>query len=1654
MTEHEQAIPLPDFTPALPGFRQDEFLSLTETLLAFPIEQDRAALDAAPFRIDRPEPQPEAPLPTLPPRWYPRPAVEVVEAARAALMPPSRPPIFEGRDDELENVLRPLLSGHPIRIHGEPGVGKTALLSTVATHERTRRRFRRIWWIDRPARLDQTLALALNLPHMLMEPDPAARRAHLVEQLDDATLLIVDNVAPADPALDELIAHSPHVLAAVDTTPELLDPDEPLPDDPEGVVTLRVLDDTPAIETLAFFASIEDTRRIRGDLLRIARSLGNHPFALMLAGKLVSRDRLSLDELEEHLELQPADRIGRTGDTADTDDEDADAARSTSLNRALDVSVEALPGDYRKLFEAFGAFPPDGALLDGLHATARIGNLLACRRGLIALADYGFVQVDHCAANRFIMHPVAYARAAAHDLHAPDQQPGKRMRVWALQYAKAHANEPLALYHAEACLLYACERASRQSELRERYPLFPALRPYLREYAPYTLDDEVTEDDLAEITGPRAGGVNMTGYGLDLTAQGAYFAAEEALSRALDLRQAHDSPHAVAETLVALGRLHDLKGDYAQAADELVRAAELVFKLGAEDSLSVIRRGLARVYRHLGRLSEALEVLDDAPEAHLERAIILRAQGKYDAAVTELDQAEDASPYVRAETLMLSGRYADALQAIADQEKEDAAHLRAQVYHLQGCLDEAIRGYCLALNCCDEDDPARAKIWRGLGASLASDGQVDAARDAFESALKLQQAQEAPDPVLLGRTLRLLAAVHLVAGDHQQAADTAREAIDHLKQGRAPGDTADAYRTLGRALWQAGDHAGALDAFTGEVEQAQSMPDRDEARIGIALHHLADAYQITGALDRAVANYRRALTHKDPAADPDGYMITQIALHRALIALNRLSAALDVSQEIVDHLSRQPAPDLQQIGYAQAIRARTQQAMQRPIRASQSMHEWLKLLASRADDAVRDPRPAVRVLVLGLAARSLLANERPALAITAAERGLHTAEEHFPGTPAAWAARRDLGEAYIALDRLDDAITALEPLLNEAVQADPATYALAHELTARAHRQLGNKEAALHHLQAALDHEPDTLRCGLIQETIGDVQIEIGQPSEAIESYQAALEHVPRDTHPDVAARILTTLAHTLGGLNRYAEAIGVYEDALSMLRIMPDVSVVHTSNVLRSLGQTHEAQGQLHEAAQVYRRALNVLGPDTSSRQSRDILHLLARVTAATGDQAAVQIYEQTRDETRQWGTEQELGAVLCELGDLHRDAGRLTPAIQNYRAALAYQTVSLFARDRANTLRCLGRAYAQMGRYDEARTAWAEALDISKDLPDQSPQEIALTHHAIGEAHRSQEQYTEAEQSYREALQHHSPGTVAAADTWRALGEVLHADGRPDDAVEPLQNALAAEKSQPQQANARLVQTLRSLAEVHEARGDLPNAIARYHETLVYMDRDLQAVTYADMLRTLGRLYGDNQQYDEAHTALNEALEIEMAYVPRSDERISVTLQAVADTYRAAGDLELAAEFYQKVTAYANLARRATQDLRETLDELDRRRATLQAAQQSLALFDRSDEADLKDLVFVYALLAKSHAALNQARESADTIRTLLDLLDERHDTLDAGHTTGDDRALALLAEANRARDADAIPAAQAACQVALESVGNANLRWVIEQFAQSLA
>ena len=1627
---------LPPFTPQLIDFRHEEFHRHSLQLLKFPIIHDEAALDMAPFQIDPPVAPPDPLLPLLPHVWYPKPVQEVRDWVLGQLMA-SRPALFAGkvRLSQANELMRPLLASEgPVQVRGAIGMGKTTLLQHMATHERTTRRYRRVWWIDDPIHLVQTLALALNVPQALTIASQEDRLELFRQAIDDNTLLVLDNLTAEEAEFYKVL--SPHIIFGVEMAAEELAEEEPMPD-PDGVATLRTLPRTDALEILALHCGITDSKQMRGQmrawLTHIVQLLDGHPLAMRITAALFREDGLPMEQLVDLL----------------------DARMTTDKPKpklAIDLSYDALPSDYQGLLQALGALPATGACLDAILSTANIRNELMGYRGLAFLARRGFVQRDERPGGRYQAHPLIWERLATHDLHAQDSEIGERVRRWAMTVARRHSETAEMVYRYQNELVYVLIQAQKHRMDDVVHKMNMTLGSYFREYAPQYLGVDMPTPRLM---GKRADVARLMRDALDLVKAGDLEKAEDAINEAQQLTEKYSSDHEIAEVFSVSALIADQKGLYRKASKQLEHAAKLAFELDNKESLHILRIGLAMLYRKQDRYNDALGVLDDEPDTFAERARIYRASQQWDLMMAALDQAGNLSAKERAESYVLAGLYAEALAAIANQQDSSTTYLRAKIYHLQDDLENAIRGYQLAIDALSNEHPSALEARLAIGTAYATQLKFKEAETEFDTVLEIQKQKDDPDYYLYGKALSLLAALNLINQNPNEAIRQAEAAIKALeKDTKRPTARiqADAYRVMARAQWRLGRHKKALSAYLNEVDQAQSAVPRDEYGIGVALHHLADAYSATDEFERAIGNYRRALTHKDEDSHFESYFMTVVALHHALYEAERYEDALEVSKMALQHLDKRPPADLQYLGYLICRHALAYFSMDRPYEYETTLGRWMSVLAGRSDALRDNDRPQMNLLAVNLAVRSLLASHRADEALPLAEQALAIAEHHYASTEYAWSARRDLAEAYWQLHQWQTCIDTYAPLFYEGVQVDDYTYAFAQEQTAYAYMELLEYDQAIEHYHLAIARQPDEQYRALLLEQIAQIHLDRRETERAIEVIQQAADIINPQTHTGDAARIHTHLAQLYAGSNQYSEAVNVYEAALSMLRELPDIEAVHMARVYQSLGESNEAQGQYPQAALAYRNALDTLeaAHTPAYEDHRLILLKLADVKIALEQfEEATVLYQQARDETEHYGTELELGAVTAKLADLLRDAQNYEEALYYYEQALEYQPASTVPRERAQTLRGYGRTLAITEQFEDARLAWNQALSITTDAP---PLEIALTHRAIGQAYRAQSLWTEAEEAFVEALKHHQPKTEEIAETLRLYAHTLIEAKRHDEAITSLRQALDIEEGLPKQINIRIVKTLDLLAYAQEHNGDITSAVTSYHKAIVYMDRTHQPIQIANRLRTLGRLYTILERWSDAHKALEDALEIEFAHQPRSDARISQNLEMIAVAYRREGQLEKAADAYKRMASYANLTKTAEADLKATVGELERQQATLETAHASLSVLERT-QADVLDIVNVYALIAQTQANLSNMNASNDAIDSLLTALENHAHLLKVVDERRDYRALAYIFEASQAASQGDLASARAHFQMALPDTNNPALRWVVERGLESV-
>jgi tetratricopeptide (TPR) repeat protein len=1528
--------------------------------------------------------------------------------------------------------MRPLLSGQgPITIEAESGLGLSTLLHYIATHERTKQRFRRVWYFDDPARVGQLAGIMLGQAPVLAQTDPYEQLALLGPALDDDTLLVIDNLSPDHPLYLACQTLSPFVLLGLETPPEALETDESgrpiIPPDLPGLVKLRAWPAEDALNLLAQTAEVLDQkgipRQLRPALEELAALVNYHPLGLHVLGSLIVEDDLSVGGLLEQMRaLQGSAKL------------------PPGPELALRLSLEGFPAEYRRLLEAFALYSPLGAPAAAIQQLLQFPTPLLLQRGLSLLKRRNLLYADERLPEQYFLPKLLYRQFSPEANHEPGKKSGERARDWVIRFANEHTYQDEALLAGEAQLRHAYQMAGLHKLDDVLSKLNRALSDYLRTYWPARLPLDAPPPRLV---GERLKAVQMARQGLDQWEGGESESGRLLLESAIESLKQHGSSYEIAQAIVMLAQVCDEGGDYPRAIELLEAAAKRVYDLNLAEPLSLSRLALAMTYRHQGRYKEALAVLDERPEAEAERARLYRLMGDWEAMIGVLEKSY-MSPYERAEHYLRADRYAEALAAIAEDDSPPAHYLRALIYHLQADYEVALMAYERAAAAYAPDDPGAALPKRAIGAIYALQGRLDEAEALLTDTLAALKNSQAG--VQVGLSLGLLAAVHWLKGNNRTAVETASQALQKLHGSGLHAEMGLIYQTLGRACWRLERYEDALRAFLNQAEQVQTQTPRDESRIGVAFFHVAEAYRENEQLDRAIANHRRALSHLKPEAEPLAYLMIQSGLQRALAEAGRYAEALEMNQAILNHLDHRPPPDLGHLGYWLCVMVRAYEAVQNYKQAYKPFMRWLNTLAGRADALTDLERPQLAILALSLATRSLMAHGRYAEVIPLAAEALRLADEECNVAPVKWAARRDYAEALVHQGQYEAAYQTLGPILREELKAEIHTYAAVYEAAGQALHHLKDYRRALDHFWVALETQPVGHKQGLIFEQIALAYLDLGEVPNAVENFHEALKFIDRKAHPQIIARILTALAHTLAGVNRFAEAISVYEEALAMLDALPEVSPLHTARVYASLGRSNERQGHLEAASKAYMKALAIIEKHkiTAPEDYRQIMLSLARLWVVRGDQrAAIPYFQKARQEAERHSGPVEVGNICRELAEAERDSGQIAQSLQTYQEGLSFLSEQ-HPTERAALLRSYGQALAQSQQFSEARQAWNEALALTQDL---SPLQIALTHHAIGQAFRAQADYAGAAAAFQEAIGVHPKGTPELAASYRERGECLYEAGEDEAAVVALHSALEVEKALPQQANARLVKTLQALAKAEERREQKQAAIGHYHAALVYMDKHFQPELYADTLRILARLYAEKAAWPDCQKALQEALDLELTLSPRQEERLAQTFRLLGDAYLAEGHLEKAANAFKRMASYVNLSKEDTSKLRTAMSDIERYQATLGTAINSLMVLEKSG-GEAKDFLFVYALIVRMYYLLSDFEQSRAMMGRLIKYLHGQAENLSIDDERPDYRALAYYREGLLHEMQNDRPQARDYYRRALKDTSDPSMKWLIEQ------
>ena len=356
--------------------------------------------------------------------------------------------------------------------------------------------------------------------------------------------------------------------------------------------------------------------------------------------------------------------------------------------------------------------------------------------------------------------------------------------------------------------------------------------------------------------------------------------------------------------------------------------------------------------------------------------------------------------------------------------------------------------------------------------------------------------------------------------------------------------------------------------------------------------------------------------------------------------------------------------------------------------------------------------------------------------------------------------------------------------------------------------------------------------------------------------------------------RIQTALMDTIGkvytNLGLYEDAGDMLEDAVTMLRELPDTPAQEYGRSVYNLANVVTEQADYERAAHLYREALAVLedsGDDTTGLHI-DITAALAELYFRNGEyERAEPLLQQVLDIRLQRFGERDpaVADAIEELGLNLFDQGRLPEAETRLRESLALRWESLGREphpDTAENINNLALVLITAGDSQEAEVLYRDALAMNQQLYGESHPAIALSLGNLADIYRSQAKLELAETTYREAL---------------AMQRDLLGDDHPE-----------------------VARVMNNLALLLHDRGQLEEAMAMSTEALA-MQRGILGYTHPNVaasLAVLGRWQTEAGDLQQAEAMLREALSLQLDLLEADHPDTAITRLDLADALLAAGN------------------------------------------------------------------------------------------------------------------------------------------------------------
>jgi len=845
-------------------------------------------------------------------------------------------------------------------------------------------------------------------------------------------------------------------------------------------------------------------------------------------------------------------------------------------------------------------------------------------------------------------------------------------------------------------------------------------------------------------------------------------------------------------------------------------------------------------YNNLGDTFSALLDFEPAIEAYrqaieLDRtyawpyhglAVIHSEQGEYESALNLYEQAierhtrdvdQAASWDGLGDIHVELGRYDKAIeayrQAITLNPNEALTwYSLGNVYSVLERYDEAIEPYRRAI----ELDPAYAWSYHNLGLVYEQRGDLAPAMILFQQAIERQQRDSAR-----ARSWNSLGDVYSALERNQEAIEAYQQAIELDLDFAAP------WNSLGREYSLTGQNEAAINAYQQVIELTP-----DEV---LPWYSLGNAFGSSQRYDEAMAAYRRAIELGPEEAWP--YNNLGFVYQK----LGRFDQATDLYRQALERHEdgHSKAVTWDNLGNAYSAQGNYEEAI--------SGYRWARTLA---------PEYAWPYHNLGTAHSARGEYE------TAIPYFQQTLERHERDQDRA-AAWNSLGNAYHALDRLEEAIHAYQRVIELNPRFALPWYSLGNiyrQLDQRSVEQGETKDRSVQIIEAyrrAIDLDPTY---GWPYHNLGLIYERRQAYDEALRLFRQALERHSIDADRAIS---WTKVGDIYRVQNRISSAVYAYKQAMDF-----DATYAWPYH---QLGRIHQERRQYGEALPLFQQAVSQHDEREARAQAwnhlGDVYRALSRYKEAIG--AYRQATELKPDFALPWSSVGDVCRLLDrpdEAVDAYRQAVDLDPSL-----AWPYHNLALIYTERGE---------ADRTAFEAAIILYRQAIERHENNRDQ-----ALAWNKLGNTYRALHRSEDAIKAYRRAIELDPVYT----SPWNNLGDVYRTLSYPEDAIDAYRHAI---ELSPQNAL-----SWNSLGDVYRGMERFEEAIEAYKQAVV-INPD-----YAWPYDSLGLIYEQQGRFELAVPAFRQAAQRHA----RSQEQ-AVTWNHLGDIFRESDRSTAAVDAYRE--------------------------------------------------------------------------------------------------------------------------------------------------